>query len=377
MNRHRVLKAALAITAIAAIAFALGVVGIVAVTDDQPTAPPPAHGNIAPPAGDLEASRDAATATSIHPPDAPLRDQTPEDVPADQLQEGQEAVEQAAKNPRLPPADKPLPVGGAQNYSCTQDYSGRVYSSRNGAKPMSHKLHFTVSPNVTGWRDIRGVQSYFKRTRVGSSTYIVDFEAHCLQMVPESMKPWTQGAFNPTSISTEIIATGRETRAQWLASPLIRRGVLASLVRDSNRRHGLPLRRVNPVGCVDQLGVTDHNALECGNNHTDVAPAFPWDVFMRQLTDDINANPHQASSYKLRVLTKGERTNAECLLFERRVAARHGGWDKVHRSHLHRASRCKAWLRARNHELHRLGITNKHNRKSRHTVIHAVHRGRG
>lgn len=370
------MKRRLAITAATIAAASLAAL-IVVLTGDQPPPPAPAHAAPTQPAGDLEASDDATTATSIDPPDAPLRDDTPEDVPPDRLAAGQQAAEQAANDPRLPPADKPLPVGGAQNYSCTQDYSGQVYSSRNGAKPMSHKLHFTVSANVTGWSDIRGVQSYFKRTRIGSSTYIVDFEAHCLQMVPESRKPWTQGAFNPTSISTEIIATGRETRAQWLASPLIRKGVLASIVRDSNRRHGLPLRRVDPAGCVDQLGITDHNALECGNNHTDVAPAFPWDVFMRQLTDGISANRYEAASYKLRVLTDGEAANAECLLFERRVASRHGGWANVDHSHLRRASRCKDWLRARNLQLHDLGISPKVNRKARHTVIHAVLRGRG
>jgi hypothetical protein len=67
--------------------------------------------------------------------------------------------------------------------------------------------------------------------------------------------------------------------------PIFAKGILAALWRDVLRRNGLPLRRVNPVGCtVQRAGWTDHEALECGNDHHDVTPAFPYDVFQRQLT---------------------------------------------------------------------------------------------
>jgi hypothetical protein len=50
-------------------------------------------------------------------------------------------------------------------------------------------------------------------------------------------------------------------------------------------RNGIPIRRVDPIGCNFIPGYTDHNALECGNDHTDVLPNFPWDVLGKQLVD--------------------------------------------------------------------------------------------
>ncbi len=233
------------------------------------------------PAGDLQA---APTGSAPAPAASVLRDETPPSVPAPVLASA-EAREHAAAV-ELPAVTAPLPVGGAQSYTCEQDFSGHVYNDRRpGEKVMSVKLHYTVSANILGWGDVYGVRDYFHRTRRGSSHLIVDFEAHCLQMVPWEKNAWTQGAFNSTSESIEIIATGLETREQWLNAPLIKRGTLADIVRDRLRARGLPATRVDPDGCEDKLGVTDHDALECGNNHTDVAPSFPWDVFMRQLHD--------------------------------------------------------------------------------------------
>lgn len=237
-----------------------------------PTKTAPAPAPSAPPAGELDTKRPEE-----------LRDETPDEIPKPILEDANEAEEEISKP--LPPVDEPLPVGGAQGYSCRTDYASRGYGTRTaGAKVMSFKLHYTVSPNVPGWGDVDGVGDYLER--VGLSAHLIlDFEGHCEKKVPFERNAFTQGAFNSTSESVEIIATGRETRAQWLASPLIKKGILAAIVRDRLRARGLPLRRVDPVGCIDKLGVTDHNALECRNTHTDVAPAFPWDVFLRQLQD--------------------------------------------------------------------------------------------
>jgi len=213
-------------------------------------------------------------------PDA-LKDSTPEDVPDRKLDAGADRTDEIAEDL------DPRPVGGAQNYSCRQDFSGGVYSSRNGASPTEFVLHYTVSPNRPGPSDVLGILNYFESSRVASSTYIIDFEGNCVQMVPFSEKPWTQGAANPYAVSVEIIATGRETTAEWLASPLIRKGILASLTRDNLRRMGAPLRYVDPVGCVFPPGYTDHDSIECGNNHTDVSPAFPFATFQRQLVQGV------------------------------------------------------------------------------------------
>lgn len=192
--------------------------------------------------------------------------------------QGQARTEAIAENlaPRGPPAAR---VFGPK---CVVDYSGQVYSDR--AHPATQfVLHYTVSSNRAGWSDVRAIQNYFKSTRVASAHYIIDFEGHCLKMVPLSKKAWTQGNANSASVSVEIIATGRETREQWLASPLIKYRKLARLARRVMDSAGFPLRRTNPVGCVFPSGLTDHLRLECGNHHTDVAPNFPWRKFMRDL----------------------------------------------------------------------------------------------
>lgn len=167
---------------------------------------------------------------------------------------------------------------------CRRDFSGGVYSSRGGIRPTMFVLHFTVSQNRPGWSDVYAILNYFEDTRVGSSTFIMDFEANCLKMVPESQKPWTQLNANPYSISVEIVATGSETNAQWRASKLIADGVLArKMFRVMGRWH-LPVRWVDPSGCdFSRAGYTDHDALECSNHHWDVGERFPFRLLKRQL----------------------------------------------------------------------------------------------
>lgn len=304
-------RARTALTLAAAAALAGGVAVTVA-PDEHAAAPtrtitaapaaPPA--STAPVAGDLQT-------TDVEQ----LRDDTPAAVPDATLEQARDAERDLAEP--LPPLTEPLPVGGAQGYSCRVDFASRGYGVRAaGAKVMSFILHYTVSPNVTGWSDVNAVGDFLQR--VGLSAHlIVDFEGHCKQKVPWERNAFTQGAFNSTSESVEIIATGRETRAQWLASPLIKRGILAAIVRDRLRARGLPLRFVDPVGCTDRLGYTDHNHLECGNNHSDVAPAFPFDVFQRQLTDGPG------------VVTPTDRVTCRKLNAWRTAGRPHGGqWER-------------------------------------------------
>lgn len=267
------LLAVLAIVASVSITFAL-------VDDDGDGTPDRVTVTVAkkaPPAGDLQAPAPDAGPTE-QPAQSELRDETPPEVPDERLERG------LRKTDRLGEQLEPRPVGGAQNYSCRVDLSGGVWSSYS-IKPTEGVYHFTVSANVAGWGDVLGIEDYFSRTRIASADRILDFEANCLQMTPITTgKAWTAGAANEAAcFQYEIIATGRETKQQWLDSPLIKDGVLAAVTRDDARRCGIPLKRVDPVGCVFPPGITDHNALECGNDHTDVAPNFPWRTVMRQV----------------------------------------------------------------------------------------------
>jgi N-acetyl-anhydromuramyl-L-alanine amidase AmpD len=195
------------------------------------------------------------------------------------------------------PLVKPRPAAGAQIYSCHQAFGGHLWSSRNGVRPTEFVVHYTAGNGTP-----ESIDSFFRRERgSASSTYLLALNGHCLQEVPESEKPWTQLAANPTSISVEIVTTGYNvSRAQWLAAPIFSKGILAALMRDSMRRHGIPLRHVDPAGCNFVPGWTDHNGLECGNNHTDVRPNFPYDVLQRQLVDS-GAVPHPPSKHAVKL----------------------------------------------------------------------------
>lgn len=222
------------------------------------------------------------------PPSAgqPKQDDAPNsDLNSDLRAETGVSAEDDARNRAIGRAQKPRTSPGARAImpACRTDYSGRVWSSRNGVRPTEFVLHYTVSPNRPGWADVEAIENYFSSSRVASSHYIMDFEGHCLRMVHGDDKAWTQGNANPWAISVEIIATGRETNRQWRESRLIKGKILARLVRAVMDARGMRLRRVNPSGCVFPSGWTDHNALECGNDHHDVTPNFPYRVFARQL----------------------------------------------------------------------------------------------
>jgi hypothetical protein len=176
----------------------------------------------------------------------------------------------------------PIPPAGAQTYSCRKDFSDHLYSSRNGIKPTEWILHYTAGNGTP-----RSILDYFARTRAANATFIMSLDGKdCIQAVPISEKPWTQLGANSYAISIELVTTGYNlSRDDWLKAGIFQHGTLAALMRDTMRANGIPLRFVDPVGCNFPPGYTDHNHLECLNNHTDVAPTFPFDVLQRQLTD--------------------------------------------------------------------------------------------
>ncbi len=193
------------------------------------------------------------------------------------------AAERVAETPTAG-LTAPRPLGGAQIYSCKYR-PVRNQSSRGGVRIELAALHYAVIRNVPGWADIDLLWRLFDDPSFSaSSTYVMDFEGNCLQLMRESAKPWTQGAFNPVTVSIEIIAYGTESKAEWKAAPLIKNGLLAALWADVLKRNGLPPRLVDPIGCgVQEAGWTDHDALECQNTHHDVKPNFPYGLFQSQL----------------------------------------------------------------------------------------------
>lgn len=258
MNRR--LAALLAVLLVVA---AGGTVTIVT-TDDSAKTPAPTESPTATPTPlTAQAGSDLAS---------DLRAETP--IPA------ADAARNAAIGRKLGPVRQEAARFGPK---CRVDYSKHLWSSREGTRPTELDLHFTVSFNRPGTGDIDAVHNYWGQTRKGSSHFLIDFEGNCLKLVPLREKAWTVGNANRYSLGIEVIAYGNETRAQWKAAPLFKDQILAKLARRVMDQYGLPLRWVDPEGCVFPPGWTDHNALECGNNHTDVKPNFPYGLFRRQL----------------------------------------------------------------------------------------------
>lgn len=228
---------------------------------------------------------------------------------------------------------RPQPPAGAQNYRCDRRYV-KNYSQRSpGSKVSMLVLHFTVSRPGS----INAIFNLFNTPSFGaSSTFGVELTGECQQWVPFGSKPWTNGAFNSVTETWEIV-TNDLSRAQWLASPLIKNGILANMLRDRARARGIPLRLVDPVGCTPKAGITDHGRLECGNSHWDVGKNFPWDVLMRQLRGD---------DAKTRALKKRQRSH--------RIA--HAKLKSRCRTRVQREGAGCAALRKRNRDLHEAGI---------------------
>lgn len=208
-----------------------------------------------------------------------LRDETPPGVD----QADVEKIEESD------PANltEPLPVGGAQNYSCPNHFVRNFSDRAPGTHVSIFVLHYTVSRPGS----LNAIRALFDRPSFGASSSLgLEPSGRCETWVPFNKKAWTQGAFNSVAESVEIMAMGTEPRSWWLAQPIIKNEILASIVVDRLRARGIPPRRVDPVGCnVQNAGWTDHNALECGNTHHDVAPNFPYDVFQRQVVKRYNA----------------------------------------------------------------------------------------
>lgn len=268
---------------------------------------------------------------------------------------------------RIPTEDlvPPSPPAGAQSYSCMRHYVANHAANR--ARKVQLVLHYTVSkPGSLDaiWR-LFNIPSF-----AASSDWLWEpLTSRCQRIVPPGRYSWTQGRFNSVSESIEIMAMGTESRAFWMDS-VIKDGKLAALVADRLKAMGSPPRFVDPKGCTPEAGWSDHYHLECGNDHHDVKPNFPYKEFGEQVKRAYYGANRAAPS--LKVLTRSERAAASCLISERRSAKRHGGWEHLRPSHLRRATACKTVLTNRSRELHKLGLTRKFNRSARHEVIHEV-----
>lgn len=281
----------------------------------------------APPAGELQADPDV------------LRDETPPNVPVEKLEEGEREAEKIVSELDVSPANSPNPVAGAQGYSCRKSFQTAGVGAYRSYW-LQFVWHFTVSANRPGWDDVYAIKNYLQSVGL-SATFIIDAEGHCLQTAPLDRNPQTQGPFNTSSVSVEIIATGKETRAEWLAMPLIKDGILAALTRDHLLGAGLPLKFVDPVGCTPKAGVTDHDALECGNNHWDVGEQFPFEVVLRDMRAGPDPCGKQCRKYRPRHRLVHRQLEKRCATKKDRTKTRPKECRRLHgrNRYMHRLAR--------------------------------------
>ncbi len=217
---------------------------------------------------------------------------------------------------------KPQPVGGAQGYSCR--WKPVVNFSSRTAQLVQFVVHETVSKPGT----LMAIWRLFNTPSFGASShYIMEVSGKCLQIVALGKKSWTQGAFNSASTSVEIVAPSGSSRAWWMKQPIIKRGILASLIRDNLKRMGSPPRWVDPAGCTPKAGWTDHEHLECGNDHCDVTGCdkFPRDYVDRQVRAGVSS-PGRVIDYP-NVDNFGRKRRAWCdRLALVRLHAKQSGW---------------------------------------------------
>jgi hypothetical protein len=145
----------------------------------------------------------------------------------------------------------------------------RNYSSRNGAPILLGVIHWTGSAITPGWSGIDGNLKWFDTAAAqASSNYVTDSWGNCALAVAESQKAWTQAAFNPWSLSVEIVNPG--------VLPLFRAQAgfdrVVELLVGWHDRWDLPLRRARVSGCKVLLsGILAHRDLgACGGGHPDV-----------------------------------------------------------------------------------------------------------
>ena len=152
----------------------------------------------------------------------------------------------------------------------------KCHTPRNGGPRSLSQIglgvaHITVSGNVPGTGDVRGICDYFQRVNA-SATWIVDMEGNSAENVPLTRVPWTQAWFNRPACSIEFI--GRPgvffTEAAYAES--------GRLFAKCFKLAGIPVRsgKVNgSTGALLRTGLVTHQELGAkGGGHSD--PGTSW-----------------------------------------------------------------------------------------------------
>jgi len=99
------------------------------------------------------------------------------------------------------------------------------------------------------------------------------------------------------------------------------------------------------------------------------APSEWWHFRYTPGQDKHRGEPAKPKKHPRNYLTGPEKAARDTLVKERRVAKRHGGWAKVDKSHLQRASKAKSYLASQRKQILKAGDQSKLNRRERAAYI--------
>lgn len=177
----------------------------------------------------------------------------------------------------------------------------KSYTPGRRRKVQTVYLHYTAG--AEGPTTAEAGAAYDKRrTDQVSTGYFTDSLGPALQEVPDGDRSHTT-RFHADEIGISIEVCGTvQTRAQWLDPvSLATLRTTAGLVAILLTRHGLAFKRLSVAELrrayysdPSITGIADHNTAtlafpEDGGTHTDMGPAFPWDVFMTMVGEALNS----------------------------------------------------------------------------------------
>jgi len=172
-------------------------------------------------------------------------------------------------------------------------------SGRDGKAVRYIVIHYTAgSERSTSAED--GAAYDARRTDGTSTHYFVDSNSVVQCVLTRDRANAARAKGNRLGIQYELCGTV-QSRAQWLdaASLPTLRNAARQVARDC-RKYGIPVRRLTvtetrrawteypngPKGIVGHVDCT--NAYpEDGGDHTDPGPAFPWDVFLDMVREEM------------------------------------------------------------------------------------------
>lgn len=261
--QKKALSALLAAVIAVLVAFGFKIPGVASTSPDVTTT------TVRTPLGTTQITADTGDVEQLGGSHDGTRDETPASLSPEAAATAQAQADQIARRDPLSPLDV---LAAPQQRGCRSQFV-RSHSTRGGTKPVWIVSHYTVSPNLPGFRDINALTAYSNNSQNGVSWhYNVDRQGNCAYTVPETQKAWTQAAANRLSIGIEIINRGRGDAPLFTADGLKR---YARLLSDIARRWNIPIQRGKASSScrVIRRGLLDHNDLgACGGNHFDVTP---------------------------------------------------------------------------------------------------------